>query len=303
MSPVWIINAGFCGNALTLVIASSSVPSALGLAGLSKPTWLSLICRKVRPRLSAACASSMIPSECGTPPAMVHSTPVPHQVMHSRTLRRLMPSRRSISLICESPFEPPSRHFLCGLQGRDRTKASFIPGSAKKIVHSLHGLKLAIHFGGTLLKLAFHFGGALTDIHRLAHCNKRGWARADAGRADNGDNLRWRDVNRGALWPDERNEKTEHHWENRRHIIQPPSVRDRLIRASRAILDKNGADRRSSKIHKRELEILALIRRMQPPPGPRRIRPRTSMLSPCCRSVSSQVISQIHVDELLLECA
>src|SRR6266478_6608595 len=62
---------GFTGIALILLIASSRVPSALGLAGLSNPTWLSLICRK------------------GTPPGMVHRTPVPAQVMHSRTLRRL----------------------------------------------------------------------------------------------------------------------------------------------------------------------------------------------------------------------
>jgi hypothetical protein len=39
----------FFGSALILAIASSRVPSAFGLAGLSKPTWLSLICRKVRP--------------------------------------------------------------------------------------------------------------------------------------------------------------------------------------------------------------------------------------------------------------
>ena len=50
MSPVWIMKDGFAGSALILPIASSSVPSALGLAGLSKPTWLSLICRKVSPR-------------------------------------------------------------------------------------------------------------------------------------------------------------------------------------------------------------------------------------------------------------
>jgi hypothetical protein len=49
MSPVWIMNAGFCVSALTLAMASSSVPSAFGLAGLSKPTWLSLICRKLKP--------------------------------------------------------------------------------------------------------------------------------------------------------------------------------------------------------------------------------------------------------------
>ena len=50
--------AGFTGAALILLIASSSVPMVLGLAGLSKPTWLSLICRNVarsaalRPRLA-----------------------------------------------------------------------------------------------------------------------------------------------------------------------------------------------------------------------------------------------------------
>src|ERR1700686_2228408 len=83
---------GFTGRALTLLIASSSVPSALGLAGLSKPTWLSLICRKVRAPAPCALASPTRPSERGTPPATVHRTPVPAQVMHSSTLRRLKPS-------------------------------------------------------------------------------------------------------------------------------------------------------------------------------------------------------------------
>ena len=89
MSPVWIMKAGFFGMVLMRPIASSSVPLAFGLAGLSKPIWLSLICRNVRPLASAAEASSISPSECGTPPAMVHSTPVPAQVMNSSTLRRL----------------------------------------------------------------------------------------------------------------------------------------------------------------------------------------------------------------------
>jgi hypothetical protein len=80
------------GQRLILLIASSSVPRALGLAALSKPTWLSLICRNVSPRgSSAAPASPMRPIERGTPPAIVHSTPVPAQVMHSRILRRLTP--------------------------------------------------------------------------------------------------------------------------------------------------------------------------------------------------------------------
>ena len=48
-----------------------------------------------------AAASPMIPSEWGTPPATVHSTPVPTQVMHSSTLRRLTPSSRSESLIVD----------------------------------------------------------------------------------------------------------------------------------------------------------------------------------------------------------
>src|SRR5262245_13318562 len=95
MSPVWIMNDGLTASAFTRPMASSSVPLTLGLAGLSKPMWLSLICRKVRPLLCSATASSMIPSEVGTPPAMVHNTPVPAQVMHSRTLRRLGPSSRS----------------------------------------------------------------------------------------------------------------------------------------------------------------------------------------------------------------
>ena len=37
----------------------------------------------------------MMPIELGTPPAIVHRTPVPAQVMHSRILRRLTP--RSLS--------------------------------------------------------------------------------------------------------------------------------------------------------------------------------------------------------------
>src|SRR5207302_5460304 len=63
-----------------------------GLAGLSKPIWLSLICRKVMPAGSAACADPTSPIERGTPPEIVQSTPVPAQVMHSSTRRRLTPS-------------------------------------------------------------------------------------------------------------------------------------------------------------------------------------------------------------------
>src|SRR6478736_3893955 len=56
------------------------------LVFLSKPTWLSEICKKVKPA-SAACADP-IRLDFGTPPATVHKTPVPAHSMHSRTSRR-----------------------------------------------------------------------------------------------------------------------------------------------------------------------------------------------------------------------
>jgi hypothetical protein len=109
---------GFTGIVLILLIASSSVPIALGLAGLSKPTWLSLICRKVSPLGSAAAASPMRPTDRGIPPATVHSTPVPAQVMHSRILRRLTP------LSCPSSCLDVIADLLCSHDGcRERRSA------------------------------------------------------------------------------------------------------------------------------------------------------------------------------------
>src|SRR4029078_8501059 len=67
------------------------------------PIWLSLICRNVIPPAPCAMASSMMPSERGTPPATVHSTPVPTQLTHSSTLGRLGPSSRSCSLMVGLP--------------------------------------------------------------------------------------------------------------------------------------------------------------------------------------------------------
>src|SRR5882672_5403333 len=93
------MKAGFCGNAPILAMASSSVAIGLGFAGALKPMWLSEICRNVKP--VAACAfASEIPSsddDRGTPPAIVHNTPVPAQIMHSNAPRRLMPSFSSSS--------------------------------------------------------------------------------------------------------------------------------------------------------------------------------------------------------------
>src|SRR6267154_1295369 len=120
------MNDGFTGIALIRLMASSSVPFAFGLAGLSKPTWLSLICRNVMAAGSAACAEPTSPSERGTPPEMVQSTPVPAQVMHSSTRRRLTPgwfSSRSLIANLHGP--------LIGLRdliGRGQSLFPEIPG-------------------------------------------------------------------------------------------------------------------------------------------------------------------------------
>src|SRR3979490_1753198 len=119
--PGWIMKEGLAGIALTLLMASSGVPRAFGLAGLSKPTWLSLICRKVMPEVCAA-ASPMMPSEVGMPPATVHRTPVPAQVMHSRTLRLLTPSAVSSSCALMVGLLEAK-----GSDGHDRETRRFIP--------------------------------------------------------------------------------------------------------------------------------------------------------------------------------
>src|SRR5438067_8154351 len=86
---------GLIGIAFTLATASRSVPSASGFAALSKPIWLSLICKNVNPVDSAASESPINPTEWGTPPLTAQSTPVPAQTMHSSTSRRPNPCPRS----------------------------------------------------------------------------------------------------------------------------------------------------------------------------------------------------------------
>src|SRR4051794_9049731 len=98
MSPVWIMKDGLAGIALIFATASRRVASASGFAGLSKPTWLSLICRNVRALLVRALAASALarPIERGRPPLSIQRTPVPAQVMHARKPRRLMPSSSGV---------------------------------------------------------------------------------------------------------------------------------------------------------------------------------------------------------------
>src|SRR5271165_5990391 len=80
------MKAGVIGSLATSSSASCSVAVTLGLAGLSKPRWLSLICTKVK---SLPAASALpIRRERGTPPATVQTMAVPAQVMHFRKPRR-----------------------------------------------------------------------------------------------------------------------------------------------------------------------------------------------------------------------
>src|SRR6478736_357591 len=85
----------FTTSSFTLPMASRSVPSASGLAGLLKPIWLSLIWRNVKAEASAARASLSSPKDFGTPPESVHKIPVPAQTMHSSAPLRLRPDRSS----------------------------------------------------------------------------------------------------------------------------------------------------------------------------------------------------------------
>src|SRR5271168_2775889 len=100
MSPVWIMKAGLFGRAPTLAIASSSVPNGFGLAGCLNPMWLSDIWRKLNPFAAWALAAEIPSSEedRGIPPAIVHGTPVPAQIMHSSAPRRSMPSLSSCAI-------------------------------------------------------------------------------------------------------------------------------------------------------------------------------------------------------------
>ena len=86
MSPVWIMKAGRLGSLPTSSSASCNVAVTFGLAGLSKPRWLSLICTKVKSLVAASALP--IRRERGTPPATVQTMAVPAQVMHFRKPRR-----------------------------------------------------------------------------------------------------------------------------------------------------------------------------------------------------------------------
>src|SRR5216684_2811762 len=130
---------GFAESDLTFVMASSSVPIALGLAGLSKPTWLSLICKKLCLPGSAANAPSMIPSERGTPPAIVHSTPVPAQVMHSNTFRRLTPALPSLLL----KWLMVVLRAVGFARGDDHARRRFIPGPMPRRPDRSRAIELA----------------------------------------------------------------------------------------------------------------------------------------------------------------
>src|SRR5271165_3410859 len=97
-SPVWISSEALPLSAFTLSTASCSVPGVSAFGGFLKPIWLSLICMKVSalPYMVAAFAVPTSSLERGTPPATVHSAPVPAQSMHFRTPRRPAPAVSSL---------------------------------------------------------------------------------------------------------------------------------------------------------------------------------------------------------------
>src|SRR5712671_105369 len=75
-------------------MASTRVASGLGLAGRSKPMWLSEICRKLSP---APCAFALpIKDEVGTPADIVHNTPVPAHSIHSSAPLRSTPKESAL---------------------------------------------------------------------------------------------------------------------------------------------------------------------------------------------------------------
>ena len=100
MSPVWMMKAGLSGIARTLSTAALKVARASGLAGFSKPMWLSEIWTKEK--LPSAALAAPMRREDGTPPATVQTTPVPAHSMHSKVCRRLRPPLRS-SVMTVSP--------------------------------------------------------------------------------------------------------------------------------------------------------------------------------------------------------
>jgi hypothetical protein len=88
------MKAGRSGSVSIFIMASSSMAIGSGFAAPLKPMWLSEICRNVKPLAACALASDAPRSDDdrGTPPTIVHSTPVPAQIKHSNVLRRFIPS-------------------------------------------------------------------------------------------------------------------------------------------------------------------------------------------------------------------
>ena len=79
------------GSALIFLIVPGSVLMAWGWRPIRPYMAVADLQEGQLARLGAPSAWSMMPSERGTPPLIVHNTPVPAQVMHSSTRRRLTP--------------------------------------------------------------------------------------------------------------------------------------------------------------------------------------------------------------------
>src|SRR5690348_9587415 len=95
-SPVCSTNAGRVGWALTRSMTCCSVIAASGLAWPLKPTWVSLICTKLKvPASMSAAAAAETTRERARPPVIVHMTAAPVHAAHSRNPRRFIRSMSS----------------------------------------------------------------------------------------------------------------------------------------------------------------------------------------------------------------
>jgi hypothetical protein len=81
--------------------------------------WLSLICTKLKSDCFALCIRWPKTRETGTPPANVHTNPVPAQAMHFKKPRRSMPSGLispfglvSLCSVFNAAWEDPSPRFV-----------------------------------------------------------------------------------------------------------------------------------------------------------------------------------------------
>ena len=163
-------------------IAFCKVPVTSGLAPLLNPMWLSLIWTKEKSSAFALrrCRLHGLGQQLdvGTPPASVHSRPVPAHAMHPRKFRRSMPSPRGLLIVlarlsCSNRFisDPP---FVVACTDQNCGAASFIPA----VHENFDGIeKRCILFRRVRLQCLYRSFNSLTRRHSQLLCLRRHLAR------------------------------------------------------------------------------------------------------------------------------